>query len=368
MSQQVEIDRQLVKNLIASKNPVFFLRRFKHLIYQAIDEESHLMDPESIVTLEEKKKLLKDFMDNLLAHRFQSYLNPKRMKVDASPGQKNEYHLVGSKDIIDGKPINIKEDTPDLGEWLRRQCEYFFRAKFIVNGLLSRNINVIKTFFFSNGRPGCREMFSGWIFENGVFSGSSKDRERFVDSVIHEYVNKLYVDIEKDKIEREEWTGAKDKFRRKPQAAYLHVGLTTLKNFRFEGSFYSYFRDWVVVPYMKSEFGLDEIQPIPIDDNKDDDDVKRPIEIISPDNPYRSIEARDSLDKIFEYMRRTEAGRRQVEVLELMFIPSYEGRIPTDEQIARKLEINVSNLRRIKSQALDKAKEIGKKLNLRLTD
>ena len=334
-------DKKLVESLISNKNVDAFVGKYRKDIFDVIDRQMKEIDPSASLALAQKSRLMNDFINLLLsddAELLQNYLHPKRLRANKT---------------------GAKEELPSLDGWIHLQCVRFFSAKFIIDGILSRNINVIKAFFFSKKRPSCREIFSNWIFKNNVYSGDSI--EEFIDRVIQEYVNVLYVDIEKDEEEQIEISTGKRKRRRK-QKDYERAELTSLKNYRFKGDFYSYFRDFVIGPYLRRKFF--PIPVISIDDDGGDEDDIAPVVPVSSVDSYREYEFRDLLDQIFNVMEHTKTGRRQVEVLRLLNLETFDMEAPTEEEIAKMLDVSVANLRVIHSRALDTAREVAKILKM----
>ena len=89
------------------------------------------------------------------------------------------------------------------------------------------------------------------------------------------------------------------------------------------------------------------------------------MDIASSDNISQDQNSRDFLEQIFQIMKRTEAGRRQVEVLTLLNLQSFDGDMPSDEKIAEMLNLSVANLRTIHSRGLNTAREIAKTLKMK---
>lgn len=231
---QIERDKRLVESLISSKKTDAFVRRYREVIFDIIDKQMKKIDSSATLTLAKKGQLMSNFIDNLLtndAKLLQNYLHPKRLRANNTD----------------------TEDLPFLDDWIHRQCVHFFSAKLIIDGIFSLNINVIKTFFFSKGRPGCREIFSGWIFENKIFSGSYKQQEKFIDNTIHTFVNELCATMEKFHKEEAEIRNGTRK-RHSKQKNHEHSTLTSIRNYRYEKKFYPYFRDYVVHPYLEKKF------------------------------------------------------------------------------------------------------------------
>lgn len=346
MQVQIEQDKRLVENLISSKKPDALIRKYQTLIYNVMDKQIHEFDSHGAITAIQKKKMMMDFIDNLLSNEaklLKNYLRPQNHK--------------GHQDNT------VEVELPMLSSWLYLQCVNYFSARCIVDGILSKNINVIKTFFFSKKRPGCREIFSKWIFENGVFMGSNDNLQKFIDDTIAEYVNILYADIDRYLDDIREINEGKRKKRRN-QKDYEKAELTSLASFRFEVDFYSYFRDYVVHPYLRRKFFP---KPIinSIDDDGDNEIGFRKPEISMPTDSSRIYDARDFLERIFQIMERTKAGKRQVKVLKLLDLENYDGETPSEEEIAKMLNISISNLRVIHSRGLDTAREIAKILEMK---
>ena len=84
-----------------------------------------------------------------------------------------------------------------------------------------------------------------------------------------------------------------------------------------------------------------------------------------PTDSSRIYDARDFLERIFQIMERTKAGKRQVKVLKLLDLENYDGETPSEEEIAKMLNISISNLRVIHSRGLDTAREIAKILEMK---
>lgn len=346
MLMQVESDQRFIESLITSKKIDAFVRRYRGIIFDIIDKQMHKLDSSATLTLARKLQLMSDFIDNLLANNsklLQNYLHPKRLRTNNTNA----------------------EDLPSLDVWIHQQCVRFFNAKLIIDGILSKNINVIKTFFFSEARPGCREMFSKWICINHVFEGDNPSLQNFIDDVIREYVNVLYVDIEKDAKEQLE-ISAGERQRRRKQKDHEYSALTSLKSYRFEGDFYSYFRDSVVHPYLVKKFFPTTPKIVSIDNDRENGDNRKQLEIVSPNDSYLEYEYRDFLERIFGVMERTAKGREQVEVLKLVFhLVTFDNRdIRKDKDIAEILNISPRMLTYKKDQALKTAQKIAEALNL----
>lgn len=335
MQVQIEQDKKLVEDLISSKKPDAIIRKYQALIYDVMDKQIHEFDSHGTMTAVQKKKMMMDFIDNLLSNEAKFLKNYLR-----------------------------ENELPMLSIWLHLQCVKYFSAKCIIDGILSKNINVIKTFFFSKERPGCREIFSKWIFKNGVFKGSYDELQDFIDDTIEEYVNTLYADIDKYLDDIREINEGKRKKRKKLED-YEKAELTSLAGFRFDGDFYSYFRDYVIHPYLMRKFFPPKPDSVSIDDDGDSETEFRKPEISSPTDSSRIYDARDFLERIFQIMERTKAGKRQVEVLKLVNLETYDGETPSDEDIAKMLNISISNLRAIHSRGLDVAREIAKTLEMK---
>lgn len=346
---QIERDKRLVESLISSKKIDAFVRRYREVIFDIIDKQMKKIDSSATLTLAKKGQLMSNFIDNLLtndAKLLQNYLHPKRLRANNTD----------------------TENRPSLDVWIHQQCVRFFSAKLIIDGIFSLNINVIKTFFFSKGRPGCREIFSGWIFTNKVFSGSYEEQEEFIDNTIQTFVNKLYDTM---KMFFKEEAEIRDGIRKRhsKHKDYEYSALTSLKNYRFEGDFYSYFSEFVVAPYLRKEFFPSTPEIFSIDhirDNGENEENGRPLEIASPNDSFQDYEYRDFLERIFCVMERTQKGREQVEVLKLVFhLATFESReIRKDKDIAEILNISPRMLTYKKEQALKTAREIAEALNL----
>jgi len=470
---QIERDKRLVESLISSKKIDAFVRRYREVIFDIIDKQMKKIDSSATLTLARKGQLMSNFIDNLLtndAKLLQNYLHPKRLRANNDtedfPSLDGWIHLqcvrfFNAKLIIDGilsknsnaiKTFFFSEERPGCREmfskWIRiyhvfegdntslqdfidgvikdfvnvlcvdidkdakeqleitagkrprrriqKDSEYsaltslknyrfegdfytyfrnsvihpyliksFFKPKLIIDGILSKNINVIKTFFFSKERPGCREMFSKWICTNHVFEGDNASLQNFIDGEIREYVNVLFVDIDKYAKEQLE-ISAGERQRRRKQKDYEYSALTSLKSFRFEGDFYAYFRDSVVHPYLAKKFFHPNSKLVSIDIVRDNGENSKQLEIASPNDSFHEYEYRDFLERIFCVMERTQKGREQVEVLKLVFhLVTFESHeIKKDKDIAEILNISPRMLTYKKEQALKTAREIAKTLDL----
>ena len=350
---KIERDKKLIENLISSKKTDVFVRKYRKVIFDIIDKQINKIDSSASLTLARKGQLMSNFIDNLLANDaklLQNYLHPKRLRANNTD----------------------TEALPSLDVWIHRQCVRFFNAKLIIDGILSKNTNVIQTFFFSEERPGCREMFSKWICIYHVFEGDNTSLQNFIDDEIREYVNVLYVDIDKDAKEQLE-ISAGERQRRRKQKDYEYSALTSLKNYRFEGDFYSYFRDSVVHPYLSKKYFPNTYNILSIDHIRDDGengDNGKQLEIASPNDSFHEYEYRDFLERIFNVMERTQKGCDQVEVLKLVFhLVTFESRaLRTDKDIAEILNISPRMLTYKKEQALKTAREIAEALDLNFFD
>lgn len=336
MPVQKEIDKKLIENLITSRKTGTFVRKYRELIFNVIDNQNSKMGSTIQITPVKRAQLMTDFIDNLLSKSlFENYLHPK-------------------------EGLNI----PLLSIWIHKQCVSYFTARFIIDGILSKNIDVIKTFFFSPQRPGCREMFSKWIYENEVYKKNSNlTFQEFVDLEIRDYVSILYAGIDKFLKEEDEIRKGERK-RHSRLEEYENAELTSLAHFSYKGNFYSYFRDYVMAPYLRRKYFDGSVPDINIDDNGEKEDKEQQLEIASPIDLSREHNVHNLLEQIFNIMKRTEAGRRQVEVLRLLNLETFDGEMPTDEEIAKMLDISVANLRTIHCRGLDTAREIAKTLKM----
>ena len=87
-----------------------------------------------------------------------------------------------------------------------------------------------------------------------------------------------------------------------------------------------------------------------------------------PENVSTFMDYREKVDLIFKEMSRSSSGRKQVEILKLIFLQPYEveGFIPTDQALAKVLDIKIGNFRSRKNRAIETAKEIAETLGLKL--
>ena len=244
-------------------------------------------------------------------------------------------------------------------------------------------------------------MISKWIYDNKVYSGESQFYNDFVLRITQEFESDLF---------------NKKSLRNQFQ------------NFRYKKEFYSYFKLWILTPYLRAKFFPKAPNPIIPRKKKDKDpttdivlneeidslypdkkgkdsprlsdkkkmekdellekiSVERRIKVShlltsidvpeesnvalnlkSPDDISSHIEHREMVEKIFRVMSRTPSGQKQVEVLKYLFLEKYEvgGFVPTDKEIAKVLNISVGNLRTIKNRALETAREIAEILGLEL--
>lgn len=334
MSTQIEKNKQLVKNLITSKKPDAFIRKYQSFIYKVIDSQAQLIGTAVPMTADKKCQLMNDFIDNLLSKNiFDNYLCPRN-----------------------GLQV------PSLEIWIHLQSVNYFSARFIIDGIFSKDFNVTNRFFFSSKRPGCWEIFSNWIFKNKVYKANKYvNTYQFVEKEIQDYVSILYAGIDKFLAEEAE---IKAGTRRKHSTLkeYENAGLTTLARFSYRGNFYCYFKDHIIAPYLKRKYFEGKNQFVYIEDTGEDE---RHMDIASSDNISQDQISRDFLEQIFQIMKRTEAGRRQVEVLTLLNLQSFDGDMPSDEKIAEMLNLSVANLRTIHSRGLNTAREIAKTLKMK---
>lgn len=334
MSTQIERNKQLVKNLITSKKPDAFIRKYQSFIYKVIDSQAQLIGTDVPMTADKKCQLMNDFIDNLLSKNlFDNYLCPRN-----------------------GLQV------PSLEIWIHLQSVNYFSARFIIDGIFSKDFNVTNRFFFSSKRPGCWEIFSNWIFKNKVYKANKYvNSYQFVEKEIQDYVSILYAGIDKFLAEEAE---IKAGTRRKHSTLkeYENAGLTTLARFSYRGNFYCYFKDHIIAPYLKRKYFEGKNQFVYIEDTGEDE---RQMGIASSDNISQDQNSRDFLEQIFQIMKRTEAGRRQVEVLTLLNLQSFDGDMLSDEKIAEMLNLSVANLRTIHSRGLNTAREIAKTLKMK---
>lgn len=393
MQQQKDTDRQLVENLIATRNFDPFIQKFKGDIFKAIEKSYRKFDKDAVLSQSQKEQLMNDFIELLLddhAKRLQGYLHPKRYKTKKYSGKKNIYKLVSSGDFIGDDSVPDLKQAPLLDECLKDQYAPFFDSKVIVNGILSHNKNVIQTFFFSKVRPGCREMFESWILANGVFSMETMDEiedmqrqqgtqrdpiQVFIDNEIQIFVNKLWIDIDKEKEERGDVCGELLP-RRKKLESYEQAFLTTIQSYRYEENFYKYFNENIVKHYLTQKFFRDPTDPdktdIFIDYSENDDDEhdkqtqkngKQNSHTIQPGvfhEPTRKHDIENLLERIFRVMEQTKSGKRKAQALRKrlslmkMGLTDFE----VDRDVAEDMGITLGNYRKMKSDTIPETNKI----------
>lgn len=418
MKQHKDTDRQLVENLIATRNFDPFIQKFKGDIFKAIEKSYRKFDKDAVLSQSQKEQLMNDFIELLLddhAKRLQGYLHPKGYKTKKYSGKKNIYKLVSSGDFIGDDSVPDLKQAPLLDECLKDQYAPFFDSKVIVNGILSHNINVIQTFFFSDK---CRNYFKNWFLQNNVFTmealeevehiQSNKENKEdpldfFVVREIQEYVNKLYVEIEKEKEERGDCCGELLP-RREPQKSYEKAFLTPIQSYKFKEYFYYYFNDYVLRPYLSAKYfsgsdsdstnitidyleKYDEVYDIKTPQNKqqnpdstnitidysenDDDEYdkqtpkngKQNLQTIQPGvfhEPTRKHDIENLLERIFRVMEQTKSGKRKAQALRKrlslmkMGLTDFE----VDRDVAEDMGITLGNYRKMKSDTIPETKKI----------
>ena len=399
-----EADKQLVENLIKDKKTNLFKTKYRAIVFKVIESANKKINPKRTLSYDQKSELLDAFMEHLMADdakRLKAYLHPKRLSIQKDTENKKSYTLVSSQEVVGDLPKYDKDGFPLLKFWVFEQSDFFIRAKFIVDGIASLDINVIKKFLLSYSKPGCLSMISKWIFDNQVYSGEPQFYDEFVLRVAKDFASDLY---QNESLRKE------------------------FLNYRYGREFYSYFKAYILTPYLNKQFFKkisnpniprkkkdhdpatdivlnEEIEQLyPEADKKDatrlsdrkkmektelldkismekeiqenhlfsnlDASVERHDETFFkvPENVSTFMDYREKVDLIFKEMSRSSSGRKQVEILKLIFLQPYEveGFIPTDQALAKVLDIKIGNFRSRKNRAIETAKEIAETLGLKL--
>lgn len=399
-----EADKKLVENLIKERKTELFKTKYRAIVFKVIESANKKINPKSTLSYVQKSKLLDAFINHLMsndAKRLNSYLHPKRLSIQKDANKEKSYTLVSSREVVGDVPKYDEDGFPTLKFWVFEQSDFYVRAKLIIDGITSQDINVIQKFLLTYSRPGCLAMISKWIFDNHVYSGEPQFFDEFVLRVAKDFASDLY---QNESLRKE------------------------FQNYRFGKEFYSYFKAYILTPYLQKLFFKKVTNPIIPRKKKNQDPtndivLNEEIDKLYPDtkkkdsvrlSDERKMEKDELLDKIslereiqenhlfsnldievesngdlkydisddlsadmdyrakvemiFNEMSRSSSGREQVEVLKLIFLLPYEveGFIPTDQAIAKVLNIEVGNLRTRKYRALKTAREIAVTLGLEL--
>ena len=167
MDAKTRKDREFVSNLIKDRErfqPVF-VRRFRDRVFKIIDLTNKKIDPSAPLSIEQKYSLLNDLIDNLFtkeARQLNDFLIGKRLVVKDKKDSK--YVLVDFSEIYGDQPKTDEEGHPTLESWVYVKACIFVRTKLLVTGLVSRNINVIRSFLLKTNAPSCQPIINSLLF------------------------------------------------------------------------------------------------------------------------------------------------------------------------------------------------------------
>lgn len=404
MNAKTRKDREFISNLIKDRErfqPVF-VRRFRDRVFKIIDLINKKIDSSAPLSIEKKYSLLNDLIDNLFtkeAHQLNDFLIGKRLVVKDKKDSK--YVLVDFSEIYGDQPKTDEEGHPTLESWVYVKACIFVRTKLLVTGLLSRNINVIRSFLLKTNAPSCQPIISSLLFFYGIDDIKPLDMANDI---------------------------AGDLFKKNSPL------LKTISNYRYEADFYKYVKKFLLRNYiyrnykdqikrilnpvypetkknqdpssdrvlreeLKDLYGLKDLLPGDAEavpelkevprgtgyayDQKDadrrrielqeieytlpDEDIKKSdilsysddLSWVPGDEVEEDVDYAWMLKMVFERMSRTAKGREQVEILKMRHLQKIRGK-----EVAAIMGVSESNISKLDAKAKEVAREIAIELNL----
>jgi len=224
MNAKTRKDREFISNLIKDRErfqPVF-VRRFRDRVFKIIDLTNKKIDPSAPLSIEKKYSLLNDLIDNLFtkeARQLNEYLAGKHLNKENKKDDK--YVLVDFSEIYGEMPKTDEEKHPTLEYWVYAKACIFVRTKLLVTGLLSRNINVIKSFLLNSDAPSCQPIIRDLLFNYKIVDIKPRDVGNDIAGDLFKNDSRL---------------------------------LKTISNYRYEGDFYEYVREYHLKKYIISHY------------------------------------------------------------------------------------------------------------------
>lgn len=398
MNAKTRKDREFVSNLIKDRErfqPVF-VRRFRDRVFKIIDLTNKKIDPSAPLSIEKKYSLLNDLIDNLFtkeARQFNDFLLGKRLVVKDKKDSK--YVLVDFSEIYGDQPKTDEEGHPTLESWVYVKACIFVRTKLLVTGLVSRNINVIRSFLLKTNAPSCQPIINSLLFSykidvikpqdvaNDLAADLLKDDSLleiiseyrygidFYDYVrkylLRGYMNKMYKDLsyiiqnpirpETKKIHRVLREELKDLYSLKDLLPDDVEENPKLKEV-LKGVGYAY--DLKEANRRRME--LKEIENTLPDEKIDEREIlsySDDLSWVPGDEVETDLDYAMMLNKVFERMSRTAEGREQVEVLKLRHLKDMRGK-----DVAAIKGVSESKISKLDAKAKEVAREIAIELNI----
>lgn len=384
MNAQIKKDRDLVIKLITDREKYqpLFVRRFRERIYQTIDSKNEKLDKHSVISVEQKKSLLNDFLDFLYlkdARNLRAYLKPERLKMQNNGEERISFTLTSSSSISNDLEKKDQKTYPSLDKWVDEKSGKFINSKLIIKGILEKNANVIESFVIKTSYPSCFSIISGMVWE-------FKDKTIMEpNDVAQEFALALLKDEQ-----------LRNRF----------------KEYRYEMEFYEYFKLFIFRDFFKKvclkkiinpvypsgiiakERQDEVIESISIETGMGKDEVIKlskksdfssippqkviPQEITDSINEritlseydYRSSKKFDDehyqylIERVFGMMSQSASGRKQVEILKTLQFYQGSGMELKDKEIAEILGMSVSDFSKKKKKAQKEAKRTAQKLGI----
>lgn len=308
MNAKTKKDREFISNLIKDRErfqPVF-VRRFRDRVFKIIDLTNKKIDPSAPLSIEKKYSLLNDLIDNLFTketHQLNDFLIGKRLVVEDK--KDNKYVLVNFSEIYGDLPKTDEEDHPTLECWVYVKACIFVRTKLLVTGLVSRNINVIRSFLLKTNAPSCQPIISDLLFDYKI-----------VDIKPRDVGNDIASDLFKND-------------------SLLRI----ISNYRYETDFYGYVKRYLLIGYISGHYKelIGKVQnPIYIKKKKNHDpssdrvlreDLKDlyGLKDLLPDNVEEVPKLKEVLKGTEYSYDLKEANRRRMELKEIEYtLPDFK--------------------------------------------
>jgi len=404
MNAKTRKDREFVSNLIKDRErfqPVF-VRRFRDRVFKIIDLTNKKIDPSVPLSIEKKYSLLNDLIDNLFtkeAHQLNDFLIGKRL--DVKNKKDNKYVLVDFSEIYGDLPKTDEEGHPTLESWVYVKACIFVRTKLLVTGLLSRNINVIRSFLLKTNAPSCQPIISSLLFfyeiddikpldmANDIAGDLFKNNSPLLKTISnYRYETDFYKYVKKYLLRNYIYRNYKDQIKRILNPVYPE----TKKN-QDPSS------DRVLREELKELYGLKDLLPGDAEavpelkevprgtgyayDQKDadrrrielqeieytlpDEDIKKSdilsysddLSWVPGDEVEEDVDYAWMLKMVFDRMSRTAKGREQVEILKMRHLQKIRGK-----EVAAIMGVSESNISKLDAKAKEVAREIAIELNL----
>lgn len=220
-----------------------FITLYRNTIYLTADGIYYRLVKSHLIP-QRKQQLMEAFIHYLLSANGKGQLKLSYFLTPSGSVLEREEEKFGLErlhdDVIGDEPTHYENKRPSLKYWVYVQAVFFIRAYIVCDAVRDRDEHILRSFVWGDN-PGCQGMISAWLYENLADREAKTDRE-LSDSQAFSLKNI------KEKVTEETCNDLFNALRTDERV------MKPLINYKYGMSFYKYFRNFCLKPYLIEKF------------------------------------------------------------------------------------------------------------------